>query len=155
MFVSSSVSIERFAAACGRYWRGAPRAECVVDSVPVGKQHRALIVQIEQKSLEVPQSQYPEQVLDVLVVTQQPYLHFFDVYRCPIGTSEVTPSWFEGDLGSVVWIRLPRTGKDHHHPFFQKVSLWFEEDPVSEVVFRFDVGHVHHHLHLPVRLRRH
>ena len=72
MFVSSSVSIECFAAACGRYWRGAPRAECIVDSVPVGKQHRALIVQIEQKSLEVPQSQYPEQVLDVLVVTQQP-----------------------------------------------------------------------------------
>ena len=39
--------------------------------------------------------------------------------------------------------------------FSQEVSLWFEEDPVSEVVFRFDVGHVHHHLHLPVRLRRH
>ena len=39
--------------------------------------------------------------------------------------------------------------------FSQEVSLWFEEDPVSEVVFRFDVSHVHHHLHLPVRLRRH
>ena len=35
--------------------------------------------------------------------------------------------------------------------FSQEVSLWFEEDQVSEVVFRFDVGHVHHHLHLPVR----
>ena len=47
-------------------------SECIVASVPVGKQHRALIVQIEQKSLEVPQSQYPEQVVGVLVVTQQP-----------------------------------------------------------------------------------
>ena len=203
MFVSSSVSIELFAAACGRYWRGAPRAECIVDSVPVGKQHRALFVQIEQKSLEVPQSQFPEQVLDVLAVTQQPQLHFFNVYRCPIGTSELTPGWCERDLGSdvVFWFvlghvhdhtlfqlrfadtehidtqavvslsrssglisntflcgvdSLPSNGKSlryHHHPFFQEVSLWFEEDPVSEVVFRFDVGH--HHLHLPVRLRRH
>ena len=72
MFVSSSVSIEWFAAACGRYGRGDPRAECIVDSVLVGKQHRALIVQIEQKSLEVLQSQYPEEVLDVFAVTQQP-----------------------------------------------------------------------------------
>ena len=34
--------------------------------------------------------------------------------------------------------------------FSTEVSLWFEEEPVSEVVFRFDVGHVHHHLHLPL-----
>ena len=39
--------------------------------------------------------------------------------------------------------------------YYYEVSRWFEEDPVSEAVFRFDVGHVHHHLHLPVRLRRH
>ena len=50
---------------------------------PFGKQHRALTVQIEQKSLEAPQSQYLGQVLDVLVVTQQPQLHFIDICRCP------------------------------------------------------------------------
>ena len=58
----------------------------------------------------------------------------------------------------VVWIRFLRTGKAYVITiirFFQEVSLLSEEDPVSEVVFRFDFGHVHHHLNLPVRLRRH
>ena len=32
-------------------------SECIVANVPVGKQHRGLTVQTEQKFLEVPQSQ--------------------------------------------------------------------------------------------------
>ena len=53
-------------------------SECIVTNVPVGKQHQALTVQTEQKALEVPQSQYPDQVIDVLVVTQQPQLQSID-----------------------------------------------------------------------------
>ena len=48
-----------------------------------------------------------------------------------------------------MWFRFPRMGEayvDTIIRYTQEVSLWFEEDQVSEIVFRFDVAHVHNHL---------
>ena len=60
---------------------------------------------------------------------------------CLMGHTAVQTYVAEGFLAVEATIRMDR-------------CCWFEEDLGSNVVFWFDVAHVHHHSHLPIPLCR-
>ena len=67
------------------------------------------------------------------------------------GVASPTSAFIDG----IETARLPRMGEAYVDTiilYSQEVSRWFEEDLVSEVVFWFDVAHVHHHSRLPIPL---
>ena len=53
-------------------------SEPIVDSVPVGKQHRTLTIRTEQRVPEVPPKLYSDQTVGVLVLMQRFQLQFVD-----------------------------------------------------------------------------